>query len=442
MREYIGDRRIFPIVCMSALKNVGVQHVLDLIYCYAPRISSVADKNVSSCGSNMSVVFKLQQHPFLGRIAFVRVYEGRLRKNDNLYILDSKDKFRVMKVMKIQADDYTEIQEALAGEIVAISGFKDKVKTGSTLSDRRSAHPLKVIVPPKPVVEASIFIEDSKKLEEVIERIKEYEKEDGSFALSYNEDTSEYIISGMGELHLQIIKSIVYERYAVNFSIKPPKVRYIGSISKDIQINYKHKKQEGGRGEFAIIDLVFSPIDNCEHIEFENKIFGGVIPKEFVEAVKDGVYSAMHTGLAKLGIPVSGMRVSLMDGVTHEVDSSYLSFFTAAQAATRELFQKALLSDSMVIYEPYMKLEMRLPAEFIGNVSADIVNRRGAVLEVRSEDRLNVLFAEAPLAEMFSYNSTLKSQTRGMGDFFMSFLEFRRLPVYISQSKLKDALGS
>jgi elongation factor G len=438
LRAAVCQNKIVPILCGSAFKNKGVQPLLDAIVDYLPSPVDVSDvrgflpdgqEAIRKCDENeplAALAFKVMNDPFVGKLTFLRVYSGKLAAGS--YVMNSSKgkRERISRLIQLQADQRQDIQEAVAGDICAAVGLKDTT-TGDTLCTDGSPIILEAMKFPEPVI--SVAIEprtkaDSDKLGQSLSRISE---EDPTFIVHVDPETLQTIISGMGELHLEIIVDRLLREFKVQANVGKPQVAYRETIKGKTTAEGKFIRQSGGRGQYGHCVLVLEGQAPGKGYEFVNKIVGGKIPKEYIPAIDAGIKEAAAGGVLA-GYPVIDFKVTLVDGTYHEVDSSELAFRIAASMGFKDGFMKA----NPVLLEPFMAVEVEVPEEFMGDVISDMSSRRGNIAGMDSINAISRVKAEAPLSEMFGYATDLRNRTRGQGTFTMEFLRYEEVPGNIA----------
>ena len=439
LRKAVCDMRIFPVLCGSAFKNKGIQLLLDAIVEYLPSpidIPPVRGYPVNEEVDEPTLVreakddepfsalaFKVLTDQYVGKLTYIRIYSGVLSSGSYVYNSTKGAKERVGRILRMHANKRTEEKEAYAGDIVAVVGLKN-TSTGDTLCDEQNPILLESMRFPEPVISVAIEPKtrnDQDKLSSALQKLSE---EDPTFRVSYNEETGQTIISGMGELHLEIITDRLVREFKVNAKVGKPRVAYKETIRKKAIAEGKYIKQTGGRGQYGHVWLEIEPYE--DGFKFENRITGGVIPKEYIPAVEKGVREAMDTGILA-GYPVINVKVAVYDGSYHEVDSSEMAFKMASYIAFKEAAKKA----SPVVLEPIMKVEVTVPEQYMGDVIGDINSRRGKVKAIDQRGNVKVIAAMVPLAEMFGYATDLRSITQGRGNYTMQFSHYEELPKSI-----------
>jgi elongation factor G len=430
----------FPVFCGSAFKNKGVQPLLDAVVDYLPSPVDVPPvKGIDSKGNEVErkpsdsepmslLAFKIMDDPFVGTITFCRIYSGRLESGTGVMNSTKDRKERVGRMLLMHANNREDIKEAYAGDIVALAGLKD-VRTGDTLCDPQKAVILEKMEFPDPVIEIAIEPKSKADQEKLGVALAKLVAEDPSFRVTTDQESGQTIIKGMGELHLDIKVDILKRTYKVDANIGAPQVAYREKLTRKATVTYTHKKQTGGSGQYAEIKIVAEPLPpGGENFVFENEIVGGAVPKEFVPGVEKGLESVLGSGVLA-GFPVVDLKVSLIDGKFHEVDSSALAFEIAARMALREALQKG----GAVLLEPVMKVEVVTPEDYTGSVIGDLNSRRGQIQGQDMRGNANVITAMVPLANMFSYVNNLRSMSQGRATFTMQFDHYAEVPKAIAE---------
>ncbi len=426
---------IVPVFCGSSFKNKGVQPLLGGIVDYLPSPLDVppikgidpktGEEIVRKADDDepfSALAFKVVADPYMGRLVYYRVYSGSIKSGSYVYNSTKRRKERVSRILRMHANKREEIKEAYTGSIVATPGFKLTV-TGDTLCDEKHPILLEVMKFPEPVISVSIEPKskgDQDKLDGALASLME---EDPTFRVRVDKDTGQTIVSGMGELHLEIITDRLQREFKVNTRVGKPKVAYKESIKKVGEAEGKFVRQSGGRGQYGDVYLRLEPLGIDKDFEFVSEIKSGAIPKEYMPAVEKGIRDAMTSGVLR-GYPVTGVRAVVYDGSFHEVDSSDIAFEIAASIAFKEAMKKA----SPIIIEPIMLLEIVVPGQYLGDVTGDVNSRRGKVIEISHRQNIMVIRAEVPLSEMFGYATTLRSLTQGRGNYTMQFSHYSEVP--------------
>ena len=431
-----------PVLGGSAFKNKGVQPLLNAVIDYLPSPLDVVDymgfkpgddtetRNIPRRADDdmafSGLAFKIMNDPFVGTLTFTRIYSGKLEKGDNMLNSTKGGKERVGRMMMMHSNEREEISEAWAGDIIALGGLKNTT-TGDTLCNPQEPVVLETMTFPEPVIEIAIEPKTKGDQEKMSLALQRLSAEDPSFRVETDIESGQTIMKGMGELHLDILVDRMRREFKVEANIGAPQVAYRETISREHEIDYTHKKQTGGTGQFARVKLIISPTEPGEGYSFEAKVVGGSVPKEYIPGVEKGIKSVMDSG-PLAGFPVIDFKVALIDGAYHDVDSSVLAFEIASRAAMREGLKKA----GAKLLEPIMKVEVVTPEEYTGGVIGDLTSRRGMVTGQDSRGNANVISAMVPLASMFGYINTLRSMTSGRATFAMSFDHYDAVPQNIS----------
>ncbi len=447
LRESVLNYSLIPVFCGTALKNKGVQPVIDAVCDYFPAPTDLPPvKGESPEGEEMSVkssddepftalAFKLATDPYVGSLTFVRVYSGKLTGGSNVINSTTEKKERINRILRMHANDREELKEIYAGDIVALVGLENTT-TGDTLCDPNNPIILENITFPDPVVSIKVEPKSREDQEKMGLALRKLGQEDPTFKVKGDIETGETIISGMGELHLDIIVNRLKREFGVEAEVGKPQVAYRETIRKSVETEAEYVKQSGGRGQYGHVKISVEPADydseeKEDRLEFVDEITGGVIPQEYIPAVEKGIQEVMDEGVIA-GYPMVGIKASLLDGSYHEVDSSKMAFKIAGSMAFKDACKKA----KPVLLEPFMKVEVVIPSEFLGDIVGDLSSRRGQVQKTESTKGkmdIKVIRAEVPLAEMFGYVTTLRSLTEGRGNFTMEFLEYKEVPVNVAE---------
>ena len=432
--------KFFPILCGSAFKNKGVQPLLDAVIDFLPSPvevpaikgidpkSSAEIERRSSDSEPLSMLsFKIMNDPFVGTLTFCRIYSGVLQSGVTLTNTVKEKRERIGRMLLMHANNREEIKEAFAGDIVAVVGLKDTT-TGDTLCDPQKPVILERMEFPEPVIEIAIEPNSKADQEKMGMALSRLAAEDPSFRVKTDEESGQTIIAGMGELHLDIIVDRMKREFKVDASVGQPQVAYRETITQASDVDYTHKKQTGGSGQFARVKMHFEPLPAGSGFEFENKVVGGNVPREYVPGVEKGVKGAMTTGVIA-GFPLVDIKATLTDGAYHEVDSSVLAFEIAGRAAFREGVHKA----RPVLLEPIMKVEVVTPDDYAGSVIGDLNSRRGQVQGTEMRGNATVINAMVPLANMFGYVNTLRSMSQGRAQYTMQFDHYAQVPSQVAQ---------
>ena len=450
IRKGCIDNTFVPTLCGSAFKNKGVQRLLDAIVDflpspidvgevvgYDPKDNEVELKRKPNMESPFSALaFKIMTDPFVGRLTYMRVYSGKLDKGSYVYNSNIGKRERVSRILQMHANKREEREEVVAGEIVAVVGLKN-TNTGHTVCDEKHRIILESMDFPEPVVEVSVEPVSKAEQDNLSKSLAKLSEEDPTFKLSINEDTGQTIIAGMGELHLEILIDRLLREFKVQAHIGKPQVAFSEAITKKVEkINVKFVRQSGGRGQYGHVVINVEPNEVGKGFHFENKIVGGVIPKEYIPSVKKGMEEAIKNGVLA-GYPLEDIRVELVYGSYHDVDSSEMAFKIAGSMAIQEACKKA----SPVLMEPVMKVEVIVPEEYLGDVMGDINSRRGKVEGMGQRKEAQVINAVVPLSRMFGYVTDLRSLTQGRAVFHMEFSNYQRVPSKIEAQIIEQIHG-
>ncbi len=430
----------YPVFCGSAFKNKGVQPLLDGVLDYLPSpvdvppIKGIDVKTGEETvrGSSDSeplamLAFKIMNDPFVGSLTFCRIYSGKVETGMQLINTVKDRKERIGRMLLMHANSREDIKEAFAGDIVAVASLKDVV-TGDTLSDPIKQVILERMEFPNPVIEVAVEPKTKADQEKMGMALNRLAQEDPSFRVSTDPESGQTIIKGMGELHLEIIVDRMKREFKVEANVGAPQVAYRETITRRQEVDYTHKKQTGGSGQFARVKLVLEPQEQGKGFEFDSKVIGGSVPKEYIPGVEKGVRSVLDNGVLA-GFPMLDLKVSLIDGAYHEVDSSALAFEIASRAAFREAAQKA----GPKLLEPIMKVEVVSPEDYVGGVIGDLTSRRGQILGQEMRGNATVINSMVPLANMFGYVNTLRSMSQGRAQFTMQFDHYAQVPQNVAE---------
>ncbi len=441
------DLSITPMTCGTAFKNKGVQTLLDAVIDYLPAPTEVPpikgqyedgkETYVESTddGPFASLAFKIMTDPFVGQLTFIRVYRGILNSGSYVLNTNKKKKERVGRLLRMHSNKREEINALYAGEIGAVVGLKHTL-TGDTLADEKDPVILEKMEFPDPVISVAVEPKTKADQEKMGIALQKLAQEDPSFRVHTDEESGQTIISGMGELHLEIIVDRMKREFKVEAEVGAPQVAYRETIRTPVEQEYKYAKQSGGRGQFGHVYLRIEPMEPGSGYEFVDEIKGGVIPKEYIPAVDKGVQEAMQRGI-QAGYPVEDVKVTLYDGSYHEVDSSEMAFKLAGSMGFREGAKKA----NPVILEPIMKVEVEVPEEYMGDVIGDISKRRGQVNGMNDRAGNKIVDAFVPLAEMFGYSTDLRSMTQGRATYSMEFDHYEEVPANIAKEIIEKRNG-
>ena len=430
-----------PVLCGSAFKNKGVQPLLNAVIDFLPGPLDVPaytgfapgdatetrdiERNADDAEPLSGLAFKIMNDPFVGSLTFLRIYSGTLKKGDSILNSTKGKKERVGRMMMMHSNNREEIEEAFAGDIVALAGMKETT-TGDTICDTAKPVVLETMTFPDPVIEIAVEPKSKNDQEKMSAGLQRLAAEDPSFQVSSDPESGQTIMRGMGELHLDILVDRLKREFKVEANIGAPQVAYRETITREAEIDYTHKKQSGGSGQFARVKMIFRPLEEGGY-NFTNSVVGGSVPKEYVPGVEKGLQQAKETG-SIAGFPVIDFEVELIDGASHDVDSSVLAFEIAARAAFREAMQKA----SPKLLEPVMKVEVLTPEEYMGDIIGDLNSRRGNVGGMDQRGNARAIDAMVPLANMFGYINTLRSMSQGRAQYSMQFDHYEQVPQAVA----------
>jgi len=440
LRKATIECKIFPVFFGSLYKRIGVLPLLEGICRYLPspldlppvkgidpRTQKEIERKPLDSEPFSALAFKIQADPYVGTLTFLRVYSGTLKRGSYVLNANTQEKERIGRILKMHADKREELEEAFAGEIIATVALKN-TSTGHTLCDEENPIVLEQVTFPEPVISIRIEPKTKAEQEKLTLALKKLAEEDPTFKTRYDPETGEMIVSGMGELHLEIIADRLKREFKVEGNMGRPQIAYKETIKGTAEAEGKYIRQSGGRGQYGHVVIRVEPKKRGEGFEFIDKIKGGVIPKEFIPAVEKGVREAMEKGVLA-GYPLTDLSVTLFDGSFHEVDSSDFAFKIAGSIALQEAVKKA----NLVLLEPIMKLEIVIPEEYLGQVIGDLSARRGKVEETITRAQTKIIRAKVPLAEMFGYATDLRSLTKGRGTFTMEFDHYEEVPPNLAK---------
>lgn len=448
LRQAVIESRIIPVLCGSAFKNKGVQNLLDAVVDYLPSPMDVGEieghhinltdhvkRQPADNEKFAAIAFKIMTDPYVGKLTFFRVYSGTLKAGS--YVLNSVSgkKERIGRILRMHANHREDIEEAYAGDICAAVGLK-QTRTGDTLCDENDPLILERMVFPEPVIDLAVEPKtkaDSEKMSEALQKLAD---EDPTFRVKTDEETGQTILSGMGELHLEILVDRMKREFRVEANVGKPQVSYKETIRKKVTQEGKFVRQSGGRGQFGHVWIDLEPNESGKGYEFENAIVGGVIPKEYVAPVSAGIQEAMKNGVLA-GYPVEDIKVRLFDGSYHDVDSNEMAFKIAGSMAFKEAARKA----NPVILEPIMDVEVITPEDYMGDVMGDLSSRRGKIEGMTARSDAQVIKASVPLSEMFGYATVLRSMTQGRAIYSMQFSRYEEAPKAIQEQIIEASKG-
>lgn len=439
IRKGTISQAFVPVMCGSAFKNKGVQPLLDAVVDYLPSPVDIPQAKGVVAGSDVEYVcssddnkpfvglaFKIMNDPFVGSLTFLRVYQGTLASGSYVTNTVKDKKERIGRMLLMHANHREEIKEANAGDIVALVGLKDTT-TGDTLCGDGAKAILEKMDFPDPVIEIAVEPKTKADVEKMGIALNRLAMEDPSFRVTSNTETGQTIIKGMGELHLEIIVDRMKREFKVEANVGAPQVAYRETISKEYDIDYTHKKQTGGSGQFARVKIKFTPLEPGSGYQFENTVVGGAVPKEYIPGVEKGLKASIESGVLA-GFPVTDFKANLYDGAFHDVDSSTMAFEIAARAAFREGMAKA----APKLLEPIMKVEIVTPEDYMGDIIGDLNSRRGQVSGMDQRGNARVIDATVPLANMFGYVNTLRSMSQGRAQYTMVFSHYADVPQMVA----------
>ena len=447
IRKGTLSQNFVPVFCGTAFKNKGVQLLLDAVVDYLPSpldIPAIKGTNPDTEAEDVrhpsdkeplsALAFKIMNDPFVGSLTFVRIYSGVMTAGSYVYNSVKDKKERIGRMLLMHANKREDIKEAFAGDIIALAGLKDTT-TGDTLCDESKPIILENMVFPEPVIQLAVEPKTKADVEKMGLALGRLAMEDPSFKVTSDPDSGQTIIAGMGELHLDIIVDRLKREFKVEANVGDPQVAYRETITKPCDIEYTHKKQSGGAGQFAKVKIKFEPTEDHTGFEFLNTVVGGNVPKEYIPGVEKGLRSAMDSGVIA-GYPVTGVKCTLYDGAYHEVDSNVMCFEIAARAAFREGMSQA----APKLLEPIMKVEVVTPEEYMGDIIGDLNSRRGLVNGMDQRGNARVVDAFVPLAQMFGYVNTLRSLSQGRAQYTMIFDHYAEVPREVAETiKAKSA---
>ncbi len=442
IRKGTIDLKITPVLLGAAFKNKGIQQLLDAVVEFLPSpmdVPPIEGKDAQGQpllravdGPFSALAFKIMNDPYTGNLTFLRVYSGKVTAGSAVFNVNADKKERIGRILQMHANQREEVKEARAGDIVAAVGLK-YTKTGDTLSDEDAPLLLESMEFPEPVISVALepkSRDDTDRLSRALSRLL---REDPSLKVKLDKETGQTILSGMGELHLEIVVDRLLREFQVEATVGEPQVAFRETLSKPVTVNYRHVKQTGGKGQFAEVTLEVEPVKEGSGFEFVDKITGGVIPKEFIKPVEEGVRTAMETGILA-GYPVVDLKITLTDGKYHEVDSSEMAFKMAGIMAFRQASERG----RSILLEPIMDVEVVTPGEFLGDVLGNLTARRGKILGMESRSGIQTVGVRVPLARMFGYATDLRSLTQGRATFTMRFSHYEPAPQSVMEKVVAE----
>jgi len=446
LRKITIEMKGTPVLCGSAFKNKGVQQLLDAVISYLPSPLDVPDvvgispgskeETIRKCSDDepfSALAFKIMTDPFVGQLTFFRVYSGKVEAGSYVYNSTRQSRERIGRILRMHADKREDIKEVYSGDIAAAVGLKNTL-TGDTLSDENNPVLLEVIEFPDPVISVAIEPKTKGDQEKLALSLGRLSQEDPSLRVSTDEETGQTIISGMGELHLEIIVDRLKREFKVDANVGKPQVAYRETITQKVEIEGKYIRQTGGRGQYGHVVFEIEPLERGSGFIFENKIVGGVVPKEYIPAIEKGVIEAMAGGVLA-GFPIVDIKVALTFGSYHDVDSSEMAFKIAASMALKDGVRKA----SGVILEPIMNVEVVVPEEYLGDTMGDLSSRRGKIIGMNARAGAQVIDAHVPLSSMFGYATDLRSMTQGRGIFTMLLAYYEPAPKNVADEIIEKS---
>ena len=446
IRKGTIDLKITPVLVGSAFKNKGIQQLLDAVVEFLPSPLDVPpiegkDEKGRSVhrevdGPVAALAFKVMNDPYTGTLTFLRVYSGKLTSGSAVYNVNAGKKERIGRLVKMHSNQREDVKEAFAGDIIAAVGLKH-TKTGDTLADEDHPVLLESMEFPDPVISVALESKSRDDVDKLSGALARLLREDPSLKVRVDHETGQTILSGMGELHLEIIVDRLLREFQVDARVGTPEVAYRETITKPVKQHYRHVKQTGGKGQFAEVVIEVEPTTGGQGLEFVDKITGGAIPKEYIQPVRDGMRTAMESGILA-GYPLVDIKVTLIDGKFHEVDSSEMAFRTAGYMALKEACRKG----AAILLEPIMDVEVVAPGEFLGDVLGDLTARRGKILGMESRSGIQTVGVRVPLARMFGYATDLRSLTQGRATFTMQFSHYEPAPQSVTEKVVSESKQS
>jgi elongation factor G len=447
IRKATIDNHMVPVLCGSSFKNKGIQKLLDCVIDFLPspldmppvkghdvgNVEKEIERKPTNDEPTAALAFKVATDPYVGKLTYVRIYSGIIKAGSYLANPKSGIKERIARILKMHSNKREDIKEAYAGDIVGVIGLR-KTTTGDTLCDVKKPVVLESMTFPEPVVSVAIEPKTKADQDKLTDALIKLAEEDPTFIVKYNEETGQTIISGMGELHLEILVDRLMREFSVDATVGRPSVSYKETITKSVECEGKFVRQSGGRGQFGHVLMRVRPTDDGSEFSFENKIVGGNIPKEYIPAVEKGAREAMANGILR-GYPLTGVHCELYDGSYHDVDSSEMAFKIAGSMALQDGAKKA----KPIILEPLMDVEVVVPETYMGAVVGDLNSRRGKINGMVPRNDVNVIAVSVPLSEMFGYANTLRNISQGRAVFTMQFDRYSPVPVDVSKKMLENA---
>ncbi|MBU1082874.1 elongation factor G [Patescibacteria group bacterium] len=440
LRAAVIDNKIVPVLCGSALKNKGVQQLLDAIIDFLPSPLDIPPIQGTIAGTEEQVereasddtpftalAFKVATDPFVGKLVYFRVYAGTLKSGSYVYNSSKGQKERISRILRMHSNHREEVDEIFSGEIGAIVGLKNAT-TGDTLVKEGDKLVLESIEFPEPVIAVAVEPKSKADQEKMAVALSKLAEEDPTFKVHTDEDSGQTIIRGMGELHLDIIVDRMRREFKVEANVGKPEVAHRETITKEVDVETKYIRQTGGRGQYGHVLIKFEPLEQTQNFEFVNKVVGGAIPKEYIPAVQKGIEAAMARGVIA-GYPVTNIKATLYDGTYHDVDSSEMAFSIAGSMSLQDGIRKG----APAILEPIMKVEVVTPEDFAGDVMGDLNSKRGRIEGMSERANTKAVAAFVPLSEMFGYATSLRSMTQGRASYTMEFYQYERVPAHVQE---------
>ncbi|HOB34801.1 MAG: elongation factor G [Firmicutes bacterium] len=443
IQQAVKSAKLFPVLCGSATKGIGIAQLMDFLVFAAPgpadKIEALdADGNsVELPGGTAepfrALVFKTMADPYVGKVSFFRVYSGQIASDTQAYNLNKGKTERIAQIFLFRGKNQIPVAKVVAGDIAAVAKLQD-TSTGDTLCDKGNKHLLKGIQFPIPMASFAVEPKSKNDEEKVSSGLARFLEEDPTFRVERNAETKQTLIYGMGDTHLEIIVSRLANKFGVEVELTKPKIPYRETIRGTAEVEGKHKKQTGGRGQYGHVKIIFEPLPRGQHFEFVDKIFGGAVPKNYIPAVEKGLIEAMEEGVLA-GFPAVDIKATLIDGSYHSVDSSEMAFKIAASLA----YKKGMMEANPVLLEPIVNVEVKVPENFMGDIMGDLNSRRGKIMGMEPQgDGTQVIRAQVPMAEMYKYSVDLRSMTQGRGEFTMSFSHYEEVPANIAEKVIEE----
>lgn len=445
LRKSVISNKIIPVVCGTAFKNKGIQMLLDAIVDYLPSPADLPAIYTKENNKDIilkpvdtdpfcALAFKVMTDRYIGKLVYFRVYSGSIKAGNYVYNATVNKRERLGRIVQMHANHRENIDEVFAGDIAAAVGFEHTI-TGHTICEDGKSILLEKIEFPEPVISISIEPETKSDKEKLSSSLSKLSEEDPTFCVKYDSETEETVISGMGELHLEIIIDRLLEEFDLKANVGKPQVAYKETITSSAESEYKYVRQTGGRGQYGHVFLKIEPNEKGKGFEFINNIKQGVIPKEYIPAVEKGIRETVEKGIWA-GFPIVDVKVTLFDGTFHEVDSSEIAFKIAGSMA----FKQGFLKSKPVLLEPIMSVEVVVPKEYVGDITGDLSSRRGQILGIVQKNGVQIIEAKVPLSEMFGYSTTIRSFSQGRATYSMELSHYEKVPVAIAEEIVKSQM--